>query len=84
MCKINLFYRFQEEIIMSLKAQKSKKLKEMELQKISFMVDCLKEKVKNEEAVTPEDKQEFLDDVGASIDTLISFNDEIKGPQSLV
>lgn len=59
---------------MSLKAQKSKKLKEMELQKISFMVDCLKEKVKNEEEVTTEDKQEFLDDVGASIDTIISFN----------
>lgn len=61
---------------MSLKSRKSAKLRDLEITKITLMVDALKEKVKSGEPVSETDKKELLNDIGSSIDTIISYNPE--------
>ena len=59
---------------MSLKNRKAGKLKDLELNKIVFIVECLKEKVKNNEPVTEEDKKEVLQEIESSINVIMSYN----------
>lgn len=59
---------------MSLKEKKSDKLKTLEINKISYMVDCLKEQVGAKEPVTEEDKAEFMTEVEQCINTIMSYN----------
>lgn len=59
---------------MSLKNRKAGKLKDLELNKIAFIVECLKEKVKNNEPVTEEDKKEVLQEIESSINVIMSYN----------
>lgn len=59
---------------MNIKARKANKLKELEISKISYMIDCLKEKVKAQEPITEEDKAEILSDIEQGLTTIMSYN----------
>lgn len=59
---------------MSLKEKKSDKLKTLEINKISYMVDCLKEQVNEKQPITEEDKAEFMSEVEQCINTIMSYN----------
>lgn len=67
---------------MSLKEKKSDKLRDLEINKIIYMVDCLKSKIKAKEPITEEDKQELLSEIEHSVNTIIGYNDSLKNAPS--
>ena len=62
---------------MSLKGRKSDKLRDLEINKITYMVDCLKAKIKDNEPITEEDKMEILTEIEQSVNTIIGYNDSL-------